>query len=87
MVHLKAAELLKGTKIDNPGPESLPNELITIMKEIGIPSGLKEIGYVEKDISEIVAGAIKQERLLSIAPKNVEETNLTNILTQSMENW
>lgn len=85
--HLKAAELLKGTKIDNPGPESLPNELITIMKEIGIPSGLKEIGYVEKDISEIVAGAIKQERLLSIAPKNVEETNLTNILTQSMENW
>ena len=85
--HLKAAELLKGTPLDNPGPESLPYELIKIMKEVGIPSGIKELGYTKEDIPEIITRAMKQQRLLSIAPKNVNENDLQNILTQSMENW
>ena len=85
--HLKAAELLKGTSLDNPGPESLSYELIKIMKEVGIPSGIKELGYTKEDIPEIITRAMKQQRLLSIAPKNVNENDLHNILTQSMENW
>ena len=85
--HLKAAELLKGAPLDNPGPESLPYELIKIMKEVGIPSGIKELGYTKEDIPEIIKRAMKQQRLLSIAPKNVNENDLQNILTQSMENW
>ena len=85
--HLKAAELLKGTPLDNPGPESLSYELIKIMKEVGIPSGIKELGYTKEDIPEIITRAMKQKRLLSIAPKNVNENDLHNILTQSMENW
>ena len=85
--HLKAAELLKGTPLDNPGPESLSYELIKIMKEVGIPSGIKELGYTKEDIPEIITRAMKQQRLLSIAPKYVNENDLHNILTQSMENW
>ena len=85
--HLKAAELLKGTPLDNTGPESLPYELIKIMKEVGIPSGIKELGYTKEDFPEIITRAMKQQRLLSIAPKNVNENDLQNILTQSMENW
>ena len=85
--HLKAAELLKGAPLDNPGPESLPYELIKIMKEVAIPSGIKELGYTKEDIPEIITRAMKQQRLLSIAPKNVNENDLQNILTQSMENW
>ena len=85
--HLKAAELLKGTPLDNPGPESLSYELIKIMKEVGIPSGIKELGYTKEDIPEIITRAMKQQRLLSIAPKNVNENDLHNILTQSMGNW
>ena len=85
--HLKAAELLKGTPLDSPGPKSLPYELIKIMKEVGIPSGIKELGYTKEDFPEIITRAMKQQRLLSIAPKNVNENDLHNILTQSMENW
>ena len=85
--HIKAAELLKGSTIDNPGPESLPCELIKLMKEVGVPSGIKDLGYAKADISEIVVGAMKQQRLLSIAPKNVSENDLNQILTQSIENW
>ena len=85
--HIKAAELLKGSVIDNPSPESLSYELIKLMKEVGAPSGIKELGYVEQDISKIIKGAMKQQRLLSIAPKEVSENDLNQILIQSMENW
>ena len=85
--HIKAAELLKGSVIDNPSSESLPYELIKLMKEVGVPTGIKELGYAEQDISEIIKGAMKQERLLSIAPKNISENDLNQILIQSMENW
>ena len=85
--HIKAAELLKGSNIENPGPESLPYELIKLMREVGIPSGIGELGYEKKDISEIVVGAMKQQRLLSIAPKIVNENDLNQILIQSIENW
>ena len=85
--HIKAAELLKGKKIDKPGPESLPYELIKLMKEVGAPSGIKELGYAKKDIPEIIIGAMKQQRLLSIAPKDVREKDLNQILIQSIENW
>ena len=85
--HIKAAELLNGSVIDNPSSESLSYELIKLMKEVGAPSGIKELGYVEQDISKIIKGAMKQQRLLSIAPKEVSENDLNQILIQSMENW
>ena len=85
--HTKAAELLKGSPIDNPRPESLSYELIKLMKKVGAPSGIKELGYTKNDISEIIKGALKQQRLLSISPKNVNEKDLNQILIQSIENW
>ena len=85
--HIRAAELLKGSAIDNPGPESLSYELIKLMKEVSIPSGIKELGYEKKDISAIIEGAMKQQRLLSISPKDVSEKDLNQILIQSIENW
>ena len=85
--HIKAAELLKGSVITNPDNESLPYELIKIMKEVGAPSGIKGLGYAKQDISEIIKGTMKQQRLLSLAPKNVSENDLNQILIQSMENW
>ena len=57
------------------------------MKEVGVPSGIKDLGYEKKDISEIVIGAMKQQRLLSIAPKDVSENDLNQILIQSIKNW
>ena len=57
------------------------------MKQVGAPSGIKELGYVKEDIPEIIKGANKQQRLLSVAPKKVGETDLNKILIQSMENW
>ena len=57
------------------------------MKGVGAPSGIKELGYAKKDVPEIIIGAMKQQRLLSIAPKDVRENDINQILIQSIENW
>lgn len=85
--HIKATELLTGRAVENPGPDSLPNALIALMKEVGAPSGVAEFGYTEDDIPALVNGALKQQRLLVIAPKAVERADIESILQQSMRNW
>ncbi|MBD1147537.1 iron-containing alcohol dehydrogenase [Pelagibacterales bacterium SAG-MED31] len=85
--HIKAAELLKGSPIKNPNKESLPKELIRIMKKINTPTGLKDLGYTKKDLPELISGSFKQQRLLALSPKKVQEKDIKNILEQSMKNW
>jgi alcohol dehydrogenase class IV len=57
------------------------------MHDVGAPSGIAELGYGEDDVPELVEGALKQERLLSIAPKEPGESDLAHILNASMRNW
>jgi alcohol dehydrogenase class IV len=46
-----------------------------------------ELGYTEDDIPTLVDGALKQQRLLAVAPKEVREDDLGHIITASMTNW
>ena len=85
--HLQVAEWLTGGELKNPGPESLPSALTTLMREVGAPSGLSELGYTEQDLPALVAGAIKQQRLLAVAPKQPSEQDLEEILRASFSNW
>jgi hydroxyacid-oxoacid transhydrogenase len=57
------------------------------MKDVDAPRGVAALGYTEDDIATLVDGAIKQERLLAVAPKEVREDNLRHIITASMTNW
>nr|WP_228282316.1 hydroxyacid-oxoacid transhydrogenase [Rubrobacter tropicus] len=85
--HDEVAELLAGEKIEKPDENTLPEILISLMKDIGAPSGVRELGYTEDDIDALVEGAMKQQRLLVGSPKDVTEEDLANILRESMENW
>ncbi|MGC9271574.1 hydroxyacid-oxoacid transhydrogenase [Acidiphilium sp.] len=85
--HIRAAELLRGHSIIDPNSESLPHALIDLMKAVGAPSGIAELGYTETDIPVIIEGALKQQRLLSGAPKPVDAAVLDTILRQSIHNW
>jgi alcohol dehydrogenase class IV len=58
-----------------------------LMRDIGIPNGIGGVGYDENDISELVDGTMKQQRLLATAPKDVTEDDLATILTSSLELW
>ena len=85
--HRQVAELLSGEKIEKADENTLPEIIIQLMKDVGAPKGVRELGYDESDIDELVEGAMKQQRLLVGAPKDVTEDDLANILRESMENW
>jgi alcohol dehydrogenase class IV len=82
--HHRVAELLHGEPIPDPGPDTLPEVLATLMRDVGAPSGIAELGYTEDDVPALAEGAIKQERLLVIAPKEAGLDDLTRILRASM---
>lgn len=85
--HHQVAELLAGEPLTDPGPDTLPDLLRELMKDIDAPRGVAEFGYTEDDVPVLVDGALKQQRLLAVAPKEVDEDDLRHIITASMTNW
>jgi alcohol dehydrogenase class IV len=87
--HLRAAALLTGKRGDDigDGADALPDVLLSLMRDIGIPNGIGEVGYDESDVPGLVEGALKQQRLLATAPKPVGEDDLARIFTRSLANW
>ncbi|MCW2833553.1 MAG: iron-containing alcohol dehydrogenase [Nocardioides sp.] len=84
--HLRAASLLGGEG-GNAGPDDLPSVLRSLMRDIGIPNGLAEVGYLARDIDDLVDGSLKQQRLLATAPRAVTAEDLAGVFRGSMEHW
>jgi hydroxyacid-oxoacid transhydrogenase len=61
--------------------------LTELMRDIGIPDGIGAVGYAESDVPDLVEGAMKQQRLLATAQKEVTEDDLGGILTRSLSLW
>jgi alcohol dehydrogenase class IV len=57
------------------------------MRDVGAPRGVRALGYDEDDVPALVAGALKQQRLLVVAPREAGPDQLAGILRESMENW
>jgi alcohol dehydrogenase class IV len=81
--HDHVASLLAGEPVE-PGPDALPAQLRSIMRDIGAPTTLTELGYGEEDIPELVTGARAQQRLLSIAPRQPSDEDLAAIFRASL---
>ncbi len=88
--HLRAAELM-GVPVAGLGDadrrEALPQALLALMRDIGIPNGLTAIGYTERDIPALIEGTLRQPRLLVGAPRAVGAADLDGILRDSMQYW
>lgn len=88
--HVRAAALM-GASVDGLSEaarrEALPQALIGLMRDVGIPNGLEAIGYTERDIPALVAGTMQQPRLLSGAPRTVGAAELERILRDAMRYW
>jgi alcohol dehydrogenase class IV len=82
--HHRVAAFLGAEAPPRPGPDTLPDVLRTLMQDVGAPRGVAEFGYGEDDIPALVDGALKQKRLLDVAPKDVGEDDLRHIITASM---
>ena len=85
---MRAAQVLApGAERPADDRDLLPDVLRTLMRDIEIPNGLAAVGYDEGDVGDLVEGAVKQQRLLATAPKDVTEDDLAAILTGSLELW
>ena len=84
--HLHAAHLLEPDATE-VGADLLPAVVLRLMRDVGMPSGLAEVGYDESDVPDLVAGALQQQRLLSISPRAATEDDLARIFGDSLELW
>jgi alcohol dehydrogenase class IV len=88
--HLQAAQLI-GADISNVAPPEggylLAKTLIALMRELGLPNGVGELGYTEADIPELAEGAMKQQRLLTLSPRPVTQEDLERIFADAMQYW
>ena len=75
----RAAQLLGG--------DDLPSVLRRLMRDVGLPSGLAELGFGAADVDNLVDGALKQQRLLATAPVEVHAEDLVEVFAGSMELW
>jgi hydroxyacid-oxoacid transhydrogenase len=80
--HHRVAQLLSGEPAD--GPDALPDVLGALMRDVGAPTGIGELGYEEDDIAALVEGALKQQRLLVISPREAGPNELAAILRASL---
>jgi alcohol dehydrogenase class IV len=65
----------------------LADALIALMKEIAIPNGLAGVGYDERDIAALVAGAAPQRRLLDNAPTTMTPAVLDTLFRGALSYW
>ena len=88
--HLHAAQLL-GANLNGitmaEMPEVLPRTLISLMRDTGIANGLHVLGYIEEDVSMLVEGTLKQQRLLVNCPRDVGSEEIRQVIQQSFEYW
>lgn len=85
--HLAAARRLAPDATHADDRELLPSVLVALYQDIGIPNGLAAVGFSESDLDALVEGTMKQQRLLTTAPRPVEADDAREVLAQAMRLW
>ncbi|MCV7227935.1 hydroxyacid-oxoacid transhydrogenase [Mycolicibacterium komossense] len=88
--HLEAAQHL-GADTRGIGPEEagavLADDLIRIMRAVGMPNGLAAVGYTEADCGSLADGAWPQQRLLQNAPIEGDKPLLESMFRGGISYW
>src|SRR6185295_7218910 len=87
--HRQVAEWV-GVKSSGGGAsagDSLREAFIGFMQSIGMPNGLKSVGYTDGDIPALAEGTMRQKRLIEISPQRVTQEAVEKMLEQSLVVW
>jgi len=88
--HLEAARFL-GVEVSeadkNNAGEILGDAVTTIMRKIGMPNGLRAVGYSEKDVDKLVEATLPQHRVTKLCPIAFTRDDLKNMFLDSMDLW
>jgi hydroxyacid-oxoacid transhydrogenase len=88
--HLYAASLM-GADTSGAAPndagEILAGAIITLMRRIGMPNGLKAVGFGPEDVDQLVAGTLPQHRVTKLSPRPADAEALKQLFLDSMTLW
>jgi hydroxyacid-oxoacid transhydrogenase len=88
--HKEVAEWLgvktSGSGTDSAG-EALREGFIDFMQSIGMPNGLRAVGYTSADIPALAEGTLKQKRLIALSPEPVTPKAVEKMIEQSLVVW
>ena len=87
---MQAAALIgadtRGAGPDDAG-ELLALAVIDVMKKVGMPNGLKAVGFTEDDVPDLVAGVLPQHRVTKLSPRPATAEDFRQMFLDSMTIW
>jgi hydroxyacid-oxoacid transhydrogenase len=88
--HLRAAAAL-GADVSRAKSEDagkiLSDRVVYFMQTLGMPNGLREVGYTSSDIPDLVAGTLPQHRVTKLSPRPASPEDLALLFEESMVIW
>lgn len=88
--HLHAARMM-GKDISGASPEDageiLADAIIEVMRKVGMPNGLGEVGYGPADVDKLVEGTLPQHRVTKLSPRPASAEDLKKLFLDSMTLW
>ncbi len=72
---------------DDDAAEIIAAQLIKMMQATGIPNGVAGVGYGEADVAGLTKGAWAQQRLLTNAPRDISQSDLSQLYRGAMRYW
>ncbi|MEI2778142.1 MAG: hydroxyacid-oxoacid transhydrogenase [Tetrasphaera sp.] len=84
--HRRAALLLDPDAREQD-EEALAGAVARLLRDVRMPNGIAAVGFTPADVDALVAGSAKQQRLLAVAPREVEESDLAAIFHGSFSLW
>ena len=88
--HWKAAEAmgadLRDKKIEDSG-DILADQIVSMMRDTGIPNGLSGVGYSNEDLDALTEKSYPQKRLIDNGPIPISREELKDIFRDAMSYW
>ena len=88
--HWIAAEAMGANLSDKNIEDSgdiLADQIISMMKDTGIPNGLSGVGYSNKDLDALTEKSYPQKRLIDNGPIPISREELKDIFRDAMSYW
>ena len=89
-LHLYAAGLMGVNASDknrDDAGELLANAIVGVMRKVGVPNGLKAIGFGPGDIDTLVSGTVIQKRLIGLSPRQTTADDFRQLFLDSLTCW
>jgi len=80
-----------GVDTRGAGPEDagplLADAYTELLKKLGLPNGLKAVGYTEADVDALVEGVLPQHRVTKLSPRPATADDFRQLFLESMTLW